>query len=351
MRLFLLLLAGGFALAQTEPEVLEHQTFESSTGAWMPMGEGSTVHASGSALAFEYTLAPQHLALLDLPAPASLARARRMRFAVKPDHATAMAVLLMEKKPGGGNYMAWFWAPANQWQTVELTPADFSVTDGPQDPVDADGKLDLDAVESIGILDLAQFFGTLKASASVPVRIDDAAGPHTFFMDHFDLLAGPRETAAVRNDAMARGFLDWVSPGGMDLKLNVAANPLGERALQASYSHREGQFDLLVRREAGHALGRESKPERLVFDIASEKEVTLMISLEMKKTGGGEGQRYMLPIYPPGGREVFHVDVKLADFRGPGTFDPGQWTSTAILDVTDADGQNTIWLGNVRTLN
>lgn len=351
MRLCWLFIAVGLAVAQTEPEVLLHQTFETSTGAWMPMGEGSTVRPSGGALTFEYTLAPKQLTLLALPAPVSLARAARLRFSVKADHSTAMAVVLSEKKPGGGNYMAWFWAPANQWQPVDLTAADFTATDGPEDPVDSDGKLDLEAVETVGIVDLAQFFGTLKGNVPVPVRVDDAGGTHTLLLDHFDLLAAPQGSATARRNAFDRGFLDWVSPGGMELKLDPAPNPLGERALEASYRHHEGQFDVLLRREAGRMSGTGAKPARLAFDIASDKEVTLMLSLEMKKPGGGEGPRYMLPIYPPGGREVFHVEIKLADLQGPGKFDPDQWRTTAILDVTDADGPNTIWIGNMRTLN
>jgi hypothetical protein len=321
--------------------MLWHQTFESATSGWVPLGEGSTVRSSGAAMAFDYTLAPKRMAILAMHAPAALARSGRMRFSLKTDHATAMAVLLMEKKPGGGNYMAWFWAPANEWQAVDLTPADFTVTDGPQDPVDADGKLDLDAVETIGILDLAQFFGTLKAAGTVPVRIEDAPGPHTLLVDHFDLLA-----EAGHGSALERGFLDWVSPGGMHLKLKESGNPLGGRALEASYEHKDGEFDLLVRRETG----RDAAPARLSFDIASEHEVTLMLSLEMRKPGGGEGPRFTLPIYPPGGREVFHVDVKLADFEGPGTFDPKRWRTTAIVDVTNADEANTIWIANVKTL-
>ena len=347
MRVFLWLLASTLlAQSQTEPDVLLHQTFESTTGAWMPLGEGSSVRSEGGALAFDYTLAPKRLAILTLPAPLTLARARRLRFSIKSDHSTAMAVLLMEKKPGGGNYMAWFWAPANQWQAVELMSGDFTATDGPEDPVDADGRLDLDAVETIGILDLAQFFGTLKVTASVPVRIADATGPHTFLLDHFDLLA-TEGAPPPRLSAFERGFLDWVSPGGMELKLNQQGNPLGKPALEASYQHHDGELDVLVRRQAGASPA--NPPKRLVFDIACEREATLMLSLEMKKSGGGQGPRYTLPIYPPGGREVFHVDVKFADFQGPGKFDPDQWRTTAILDVTNADGANTVWISEVRT--
>jgi hypothetical protein len=351
MRTLLLLLAGaGLGLAQRDAEILWRQGFESSSAGWMALGEGASVQAgsigSRGVLAFDYVLAPKRMAAMVIPAPASLPRAGRLRVSLKTDHSTAMAVLLSEKKPGGGNYMAWFWAPAGQWQTIELTPADFSVSDGPQDPVDADGKLDLDAVESIGILDLAQFFGTLKATASLAVRIADVAGPHTLLLDRFDLLAGPPPRAS----AFDRGFLDWVSPGGMDLKLSETGNPLGERALEASYQHHDGELEVLVRREGRVPIPASGpQPKRLAFDIASEREATLVVSLEMKKRGGGEGPRYMLPIYPPGGREVFHVDLKLADFNGPEKFDPAQWRTTALIDITNADGPNTIWIGNVRT--
>jgi hypothetical protein len=351
MRMLLwLLAAAGLGLAQQGSDVLLHQSFETTGAGWTAVGEGAGVQPASSGnnvLAFDYVLAPKRPAAMVMRAPASLARAGRLRVSLKTDHSTAMAVLLAEKKPGGGNYMAWFWAPAGQWQTVELTPADFTICDGRQDPVDADGRLDLDAVESVGILDLAQYFETLKATASLPVRIADSAGHHTLWLNRFDLLAGP----APRASAFDRGFLDWVSPGGADLKLSETGNPLGERALEASYQHHEGELDVLVRREGRVPIPASGAlPKRLAFDIASEREATLVVSLEMKKPGGGEGPRYMLPIYPPGGREVFHVDLKLDDFTGPQKFDPIEWRTTAIIDVSGADEPNTIWIGNLRTM-
>jgi hypothetical protein len=347
MRKFLLpLFAALLAFAQPDPAVLLHQTFETSTGGWMALGQGNGIKpAPSGALEFDYELAPKHLAAMAMPAPAGLAQAAVFRFAVKADHSTAMAMLLSEKKPGGGNYAAWFWAPTGEWQTVELRPADFRVTDGEGDPVDADGKLDLDVVESIGILDLSQFFGTLKAEAPIPVRIDEASGKHKVLMKDFEMLSGP----AGQGSALARGFLDWVSPGGMELKLSPTGNPLGVRALEAAYDHRDGQLDLLLRREGGMRPASLLKPTRIVFDIASERETTLVLALETKKPGGGAGPRYTMQIYPPGGREVFHVDLKLADFDGPGKFDPDQWRTTAILDVTNADGANRLWISDVHT--
>jgi hypothetical protein len=249
--------------------------------------------------------------------------------------------LIREKKPGG-NYMAWFWAPANEWQKVELGPGDFSLADGPNDPPDADGRLDLSEAESIGILDLAQFFGTLKAEARLPVKIAESFGPHKLLLKSFDIAS---EASGGSTPALDRGFLDWVTPGAMDLKLSDADSPLKERSVEASYQHHDGELDLLVHREAAIS----GKPTRLAFDIASEREVTLVVSLEMRKPGGGVGPRYTLPIFPPGGREVFHVDLSLADFKGPDRFDPAQWRTTTIVDVTEGDGPNTLWIGNLRT--
>lgn len=79
-----------------------------------------------------------------------------------------------------------------------------------------------------------------------------------------------------------------------------------------------------------------------------------MVSIEMKKPGGGQGPRFTLPIFPPGGKELFHVDLKLADFEGQGQFDPAQWRSLAIVDVSTASGgqpgANRLWIGNVRAV-
>src|SRR5215831_2349453 len=100
---------------------------------WTVMGQGS-VRLVGSTLTFSYPLQPKQLALIARPAPSEIAQLARLRFRIKTDHDTAMAVLLSEKKPGGGNYTAIVWSPANAWQQVELTPADFSVSDGPNDP-------------------------------------------------------------------------------------------------------------------------------------------------------------------------------------------------------------------------
>jgi hypothetical protein len=331
--------------AQSETDILLRQTFDTDTAGWLAIGQGGGVRVENGRLAFSYEVKAKQFALAVLPAPPGLGRLRRLRFRIKTDHATALAVLLSEKKPGGGNYTATFWAPAETWQQVELTPADFSVSDGPNDPVDADGRLDLDAVEGIGLTDLAQFFLAQADNPDFPAIVDRASGSHTVLLDGFELLGGsaPAHAAGLSIDGFNRGFLQWITMGGVRLRVAPRENPLGMPAMEASYVQAEGHYGLLLRRLANLDL---SQARRLAFDVASEREATLAVSLETKK-----GQRFQLTIFPPGKREVFHVNLRLADFEGPGRLEPGQLKSIAITDISAAGGgaelANTIWIGKM----
>src|SRR5580658_10563226 len=198
MRSFIVLFAVLVASAQQTPEVLVHQDFETDPTVWSAVGLGSSVsithlpgqaHSGNSALAFSYQLKRGQIAAAVTPASPKLAKMQRLRFWVKTDHDTPGAVLLSETKPGGGNYTAWFWAPANTWQQIEMSPADFVLSDGPQDPKDADGKLDLDQLQGVGILDLGLFF------PAVPSAAPANAGAHTMFIDDFEALGGPASAA------------------------------------------------------------------------------------------------------------------------------------------------------------
>ena len=357
--LWLVCFAAVSAFAQKESNVLLFQTFEKDASGWTAMGDeaevrstrdAARVRAGHAALEFSYEIAPQRFAGAVLGAPESIGRMRSLRFWARSDHDTALGVLLSEKKPGGGNYAAWFWAPANAWQAIELTPADFTVTDGPNDPVDPDGKLDLDQVDGIAIFDLAQYFSHWTANPGLPLSVAAQSGRHSLLLDSFEVSAdapqrAPSAAGTVPIDPPGRGFLQWVTPGEMDLKVGGADGPLGAGALQASYRPADGRIEILVRRIANAQL---AQAKRLVFDVASEREATLLIVLEMTQPGGGTGPRFTMPVYPPGGREVFHVDVNLEDFSGTGRFDPARWRTVAILDMSGADGgRNTLWIGGL----
>jgi len=307
---------------------------------WSVMGQGS-VRVVESTVTFTYALQPKQLGLVARPASPDMARLTRLRFRIKADHDTAVAVLLSEKKPGGGNYTAIVWAPADVWQQVELTPADFSVSDGPNDPADADGNLDLEAVEGVGIADVAQFFLSQPENPDFPIVINRETGEHKMEIDHFELLTTGGSPKHVGIDQFDRGFLEWITLGGIRMKLAGPENPLKMPALEARYEQGREKYPLLLRRVANFDL---SKAKRLAFDIASEQEVTMIVSLETKS-----GQRFTTTIFPPGKREVFHVSLSLAEFEGPGRLDPTQLKAIALADITSSGESNTIWLGKVET--
>jgi len=349
------------ASAQQNPEVLLRQDFETGAPGWFALGaaggsvrvthEPGQTHSGNSALAFTYEVKRGQSSVAVMPAPSSLARMQHMRFWVKTDRDTSVAVLLSETQPGGGNYTAWFWSPANAWQPIDLTPGDFVLSDGPQDPKDADGKLDLDQLQAVGVLDLASFF-------PAPPSPSGQAEPRTMWIDDFEALSGPApaEDSAMRIDNFDRGFLPWITIGVMDLKLAEAGNPLGnqadnplrEPALEASYEQRDNPLPVLLRRIGNYNL---AKAARLDFDVASDEETTLVIALEVKRPGVAQGPRFTLPIFPPGKREVFHVSVKLEDFQGQGKLDPAQLKTLIVTDPAAAgDGvgtHNRIWIGKV----
>lgn len=349
MRTIALLLAASCpVLAQPASEVLLHDDFEGASANWLAMSAGSTVridhgqaHSGSGALAFTYAVKPRQAAAAVMPARPELARLTRLRFWLKTDRATPIGVVLRERQPGG-NYIAWVWSPDDAWHEITLTPADFILADGPTDPKDPDGKLDLDSLEGLGIFDVAGFFPALATAAR-------SAPTHTFRIDDFEALAGPPTPSdGMRVDSFDRGFLSWIAINGAELELAPAGNPLGEPAMAASYKQTDEPFPSFVRRLGNLDL---SHATRLEFDIASQQEATVNVTLEMNRPGAAQGPRFNLPIYPPENREVFHVSVKLADFQGQGKLDPAQLKTLILTDVSAAGagdlGRNTLWIGNI----
>lgn len=354
MRTVIFLLASTALLAQ-DVTLLKH-TFDEDTQGWVVMGQGGSVRvtrepaqvkAGSGALAFTYDLDKSFTAAV-APTPSGLAGMRRLRFWAKCDHDTPLIVLLSEKKPGGGNYSAWIWAPANTWQHIELAPEDFAAGDGPTDPVDADGKLDLDQVEGIGIIDLAYMFNQIPNGADSPLIITKSTGSHTILLDDLEVLKTGSKRSPNTIDAFDRGFSQWMTLGGINLKLDG-------KSLQASYERSATQLAVLARRAAEFDL---TKATHLALDLSSEREATIAISIELKKPGEAQGPRYAATVYPRPGREPLHVDLKFTDFEhddtsisGPPKIDPSKIKTISIIDLTAMaggdTGKNTIWIGPI----
>jgi len=308
------------------------------------MGPGGVLQMADGVATLRYEIKPGQLALAAMPAPENLPRMRAVRFRARTDHNTPVAVVLNERE--GGRYSAVFWSAANVWQQIELTPADFALADGPKDPPDPDGKLDLDQVQGVAIADVGQVIAGAPVNPDFPAIIERASGMHTLAIEKFEVVEGSRPTAAAGMiDSFERPFLSWMTLGGMSIGRDGADSPLHEPAVRASYMVKDDGLAVLTRSLAALDL---SGAAVLEFDIASEQEITLIVGFESK-----DGKRFHTTIYPPGKREIFAVKLKLADFEGAGTVDPAKLKTMSLVDVSAVQGgtaaeKNTYWIGNLR---
>ena len=374
MKILGLLTILGCCAAHAAAPIIQ-QDFETSESGWIAFGGGGTVRltrepanvkAGKSALAFEYTAAAKGFSAAVLPlADVSLANMKALRFWLKTDSAVGIAVLMNEKTPGGGNFSALVWSPKDTWQRIELTPADFILSEGPNDPKDSKGKLDLDRIQGIGLVDVSQMFSAMPRNPNLPIAIDPHTGKHVFYVDDFEVVdTAPPSAAAAATDSVIddfhRSHVDWLTLGGAELSVDASGKPVAGRALKVEYQQTEGHYIVLT-----HALGPMDlrTKNKLAFDIASDKEAQLIISLEERNPGKGQGPRYQVDVQVPGGGKMDRREVALSAFQpdGNGTKDPNgkldldQLKSISILDVTGAlnpeTARNTLWIGNIQAVS
>jgi hypothetical protein len=227
-------------------------------------------------------------------------------------------------------------------------------------------------VEGIGLIDFSWFFGKLDSQA--PMLIDKAAaGSHQMLIDEFEVLhaGGGRTPAAAATptpksttlDSFDRGFLQWVTLGGMKLQPALPGqNPLQQHAMLATYQQKGDKFGVLFKRLGQVDL---TGVTRLAFDVASERDATLILSVEVSKPGSAQGPRYQFTVYPPKDKEVFHVNVKLADFEHDDSsladtedkLNPAKIKTISLADISAltgggaADlGPNRLWIGKLEAL-
>ena len=285
------------------------------------MGGAATVRVSKDAanrhdgmnsLSFDYS-AGKEISFALLPVEFSLEKMKSLRFWLKTDISTAVGVLLSEKKPGG-DYATWFWSPKDRWQQIVLTPADFTANDGANDPKDPNGRLDLDQVRGIGIIDLKTIFNQFAGSEQLPFQIDRLSGSHTLLLNDFQIQTEGLAPAVVKDavmiDDFKRNFARWLTLGGMEISLRADENPAGKPALEASYTQSAGKFALISHRIGNIDL---SKCDRLSFDIASRKDAKIAISIEMAKVNG-KGARYTYMLEVAGGMKPQHESISFSEF-------------------------------------
>src|SRR5258708_16886912 len=201
MRFIEILSVGVVALAlsvagtrsQGQGAALPKTLFEENEGGWIVFGkdakvsvthDAANVKEGKGALQYNYNIAKGIMGALALPTPdGALTKMKSLKFWIKTDHTTPIAVFMQEKD--GGRYTSGFTAEEDKWQKVRLSASDFHLSQGPTDPKDPNDKLDLDKVENIGIGDFGQFL--IQADPNLAELFSIKAGPHVLYMDDFQV--------------------------------------------------------------------------------------------------------------------------------------------------------------------
>ena len=136
-----------FAGAQ---EPLIQHSFKEDAAGWISIGQTAKIAIyhdpalrapTTGALRFNYGINKGEFNALLLPTKAdSLKTAKSLKFSVRADLATVLAVAIQEEE--GGRYVALVHAPKDAWQPVELSIGDFALAMDKDDPKDPNGKLE-----------------------------------------------------------------------------------------------------------------------------------------------------------------------------------------------------------------
>jgi hypothetical protein len=295
---------------------------------WTAVGPRATIEKDEGVVTFRYEAGGAQRSMAALPGIGSaFAQMKSVRFEVKTDSAFAVSFVLAEKKPEGGNYSAVVWSNGGDWQPVILSPADFSPTDGPTDPIDKDGKLDLDQVENAALLDMSQYLAGMARNPQT--YAEPHVGPHFISIRNFEISG--EDAPADRPQAA------WFSPGGATFEQKNGA-------LIVRYREREDRWTVFNRLIPPHDF---TGATHLSLDIQSDRDAQLLISIRERRSGNNEDARHNIDFFVPAGTQPDHRDVLLSAFSGK-PIDLTRIQSIAILDVSGEVGTNRIVIQDLR---
>ena len=359
-----ILALGAAAVAQDTPPPIISHTFEENDGSWQGFGgeaivsvthDSALIKSGKGALQLAYGIKKGEFSLMLLPTPDStLAKAKSLRFWIKTDHATTMALVLQEKD--GGRYNATFAAPKQAWQQVELSVADFVLDRSKDAPNDPNGKLDMDLVQNIGVADMAQIF--VQGDKALAAAFGIVEGPRKLYMDDFAIRTTEIAPAfTLKNgegviDTFARPQVCWLIAGELDAT-RTSGKPLEGPGIQAKYHQAMGKIAGLAHFIQPGALKGATK---IALSAASLKPTKLVVQVEEK--GGG---KYNTIVELPGNSGRADVTLNFADFTEAmdskddnKKLDIEDVTQILILDATgfteNVDADNTLWVNNIRAL-
>jgi len=352
------------AVAQDTPAPILNHTFEENDGGWQGFGgaaivsvthDAGLIKAGKGTLQLSYSLKKGEFSLMLLPTPEmSLAKAKSIRFWIKTDHATSLAVVLQEKD--GGRYNSILSTQKDTWLQVELGSADFILDRSKDAPNDPDNKLDMDLVQNIGIADMAQIF--IQGDQALADAFGISEGSRKLYMDDFTVKTPELPSSCTLKagegvfDTFSRPQIGWIAAGQVDLTKS-SGKPLEGAGMQVKYHQGAGKIAGFARYVPIDGLKGATK---IAFSAASLKPAKLLVQVEEK--GGG---KYNAIVELPGNSGRADLTLKFEEFTESmdskddnKKLDLDQVTQLLVMDMTgpteNPDVDNTLWVNNIRAM-
>lgn len=179
------------------------------------------VKSGEGALSYSYKLEKDTIRILVLPTKLG-PNTKSIRLWVRSNTATTLAVILREQDET--RYSTNLTVPANEWSPIAVNLDELTLSAGAQDE---NGKLDLDQVDSLTLLDYAV---TFLASETLAKAIPNPAGPRQLLIDDLQLSteAAPISTGSYKAGANEYHILDNFESGTIrwtPIRANFAVTP------------------------------------------------------------------------------------------------------------------------------
>ena len=348
--------------AQDKGKQVRIDDFESEPSGWMALKlettggggedgdskiavsrEAANVKAGKGSLSYTYEIAAGTVRLLALQRPVDLGGMKSLRLWVKASHATGVVIGLAEKD--SATYQAAVTCAAGQWQEVVVNLDEFVADEPTKDP---NGKLDLDQVGSIQVMDIGAFLVNFLA---------DLKGTRTLWLDDiaFSSQAATLTTGATQVTRVVPAFLvdsfetpvvRWI-PISLEFadppKFNLFDAPVsidkeaapegGKQSLKFAYPRKAGKANGIMRNVEKNDLSRATG---LDLALKTSADGTFVVSLEEK-----DGSRYqkIVELKSYDGWKTLNLgfgDLTLADDSKDdnGRLDPAEIKQIAIADIT-----------------
>lgn len=344
------LLAALVTVLVTGLPVHARQGFDPDPASWTVLGADAQVtptrDAGGRpAIEYRYRVGQGLLSLLVLPLSSdALVDTSGLSFSARADHLTSLTLSLEEQ--GGGRWTAAVTLSANRWQEVRLPFKDLVLAAGGDAPADANGRLDLDRVQRIAIVDTGAMLASGSSKMMQLFGMD--TGERRLLIAAFGIAASGMPAPGSRLDGFDRANAPWSVFGATDARL-AAEPPLRLNGLVIDYRKARGRVMSAIRQLSPGTLDGAAGIE---VAAASRLETTLVLKVEQ-----ADGGRFEASFALPAGSTLRTVQMdstafKRSDDSSTQASRP-QWASVTSLNLLDVGGlfsagsDNRLWLQTV----